>query len=204
MGRWLRRFVDFPVKHPVVFGGAVSAAKTSASDYSAQKFVEKKEQIDVRRNLVFFCWGLLWLGGVQYFIYVKVFAKHLFPGAAAFAAKPLREKIADRAGQAAVLKQVSLDQFVHHPFMLFPAFYQVKELIEGGTPSDAWRKFRANQYEDLKTCWSIWIPAFIFNFSFCPLWMRVPFVAGVSFFFMVLFSSMRGAPEQTPDKISTD
>ena len=24
----------------------------------------------------------------------------------------------------------------HHPFILYPAFYQVKEFIEGGTPSE--------------------------------------------------------------------
>ncbi|CAE8614460.1 unnamed protein product, partial [Polarella glacialis] len=104
--------------------------KTSGSDIFAQKYIEGREEIDFRRNLVFLTWGLLYLGGVQYFLYVHLFTRRLFPTASAFAAKPLREKIADTAGQGIVLQQVFVDQFVHHPFFLFPAFYQVKEFIE--------------------------------------------------------------------------
>ena len=63
---------------------------------------------------------------------VDLFAKRLFPSAAAFVAKPLRDRLADRAGQLTVVKQVALDQFIHHPFVLFPAFYCVKESIERG------------------------------------------------------------------------
>jgi len=185
-------------RHPVIFGCTISAAKTGASDYVAQKYVEGRETLDRRRNSVFVSWGLLYLGGVQYFIYVKLFTKHLFPTASAFVAKPFRDKLADRAGQAVVLKQVFLDQFIHHPFFLFPAFYQVKEFIEGGTPSEAFTKFRKNWLEDLKVCWSVWVPTFLFNFSFCPTWMRVPFVAAVSFGFTIILSTMRGEREETP------
>eukprot|EP00439_Symbiodinium_sp_Y106_P017879 s2608_g2.t1 len=121
-------------KHPFLFGVAVSALKTSASDLMAQKVVERREEVDWRRNFIFFTWGLMYLGGVQYFIYVHLFARRWFPMAEAFAAKPWRAKLADRVGQRNVLAQVFFDQFVHHPFLLYPAFYQVKELIEGGTP----------------------------------------------------------------------
>lgn len=183
-------------KHPFVFGVAMSAFKTSASDFFAQTFVEQREQVDLRRNAIFFTWGLLYLGGVQYFIYVHLFARRWFPDAMSFAAKTWREKLMDRVGQRTVLKQVFLDQFVHHPFILYPAFYQVKEFIEGGTPSEGWRKFRHNQVEDLKLTWSVWIPVFLLNFSFSPLWMRVPVVAIVSFGFTTALSCLRGAPEE--------
>eukprot|EP00439_Symbiodinium_sp_Y106_P023927 s2608_g2.t3 len=127
-------------KHPFLFGVAVSALKTSASDLMAQKVVERREEVDWRRNFIFFTWGLMYLGGVQYFIYVHLFARRWFPMAEAFAAKPWRAKLADRVGQRNVLAQVFFDQFVHHPFLLYPAFYQVKELIEGGTPLQGCRK----------------------------------------------------------------
>ena len=42
----------------------------------------------------------------QYFIYVELFTKRLFPTAAAFAAKPLRAKLGDFAGQRVVCMQV--------------------------------------------------------------------------------------------------
>ena len=91
--------------------------------------MEGRKEIDKRRNFLFFCWGAAYLGGVQSFIYVHLFSRVLFPSVAGFVAKPLRARLADRAGMANVLKQVGLDQFIHHPFMVFPAFYCVKEFI---------------------------------------------------------------------------
>ena len=134
---------------------------------------------------------------------VDLFAKRLFPSAAAFVAKPLRDRLADRAGQLTVVKQVALDQFIHHPFVLFPAFYCVKESIERGLlDADAVRaalaKYRTNCIEDLRVCWSVWIPSFLFNFSVCPLWARIPFVAVVSFGFTSYFSFLRGRPQEVP------
>lgn len=201
---FLNAVAGFGKKHPVIFGCSISALKTSSSDFVAQTVIEKKDSVDWRRNSVFFAWGLLYLGGVQYFIYVRLFAHRLFPGAASFAAKPIREKIADKAGQKAVIQQVFLDQFVHHPFFLFPAFYQVKEFIEGGKPEDALRKCWKNWREDCMVCWSIWVPAFLVNFSFCPIWMRVPFVAVVSFGFTIILSCMRGAQESLPELSSSE
>eukprot|EP00927_Polykrikos_kofoidii_P003861 TRINITY_DN11551_c0_g1_i1.p1 TRINITY_DN11551_c0_g1~~TRINITY_DN11551_c0_g1_i1.p1 ORF type:complete len:218 (+),score=39.47 TRINITY_DN11551_c0_g1_i1:88-741(+) len=194
-GRFFTSAWHFGPKHPVIFGCAVSAVKTTSSDYIVQRYFENKENIDWRRNFVFFSWGLVYLGGVQYFIYGPLFTRHLFPSAAAFVAKPFRDKLADRAGQLVVVKQVALDQLVHHPFIFFPAFYQVKDFIEGGSVAEGFRKYRKNVTEDMKLTWSIWVPAFFVNFSICPIWMRIPFVAGVSFVFTMILSKRRGEAE---------
>ena len=50
--------------------------------------------------------------------------------------------------------------------------------------------------EDLRVCWCTWIPAFLFNFSVCPLWARIPFVATVSMGFTTYFSFLRGRPQE--------
>ena len=70
--------------------------------------------------------------------------------AARFVALPWREKLACRAGQLDVLKQVGLDQFIHHPFMLFPCFYLVKETIEKPDAGAAaiWSEGRRKQLRD--------------------------------------------------------
>lgn len=180
----------------MIFGCTLSCLKTSGSDYVTQRWVEGKQEIDKKRNLVFFTWGLLYLGGVQYFLYCKVFAQRLFPSAAAFAAKPLAEKVADRAGQVTVVKQVVLDQFVHHPFFFFPLFYQVKEFIEGGRPADGLRNCMRNWKEDCITLWTIWVPVQIFNMSFCPLWLRIPCISVVSAGYTCVISYMRGGREK--------
>ena len=195
-----------PQRYPFAFGVAISSAKTGAADYMAQTVIKRRERFDYRRSLVFFLWGAGYLGMVQYFLYVQVFARTLFPSAAAFAAKPLREKLADRRGQVVMLSQVGIDQFLHHPFVLFPCFYSVKELVEskGERPlnqvvSTALHKYRKNLWEDCLVCWRVWVPTFVINFSFCPLWARVPFVACISFGFTTYWSFLRGNPIPEPE-----
>ena len=110
-----------------------------------------------------------------------------------------------------VLKQVALDQLLHHPFFFFPAFYTLKTAMDSDftlTVGEAFRKgavetyfgfgegITGNIWEDLPALWQIWVPAFLFNFSFCPNWLRIPFVAAVSFGFTMVLSVMRGAPAE--------
>jgi protein Mpv17 len=198
----LRYARDVAKKFPFAFGVGVAAAKTSAADYLAQTLVEGKKEVDWRRNGLFFVWGAGYLGGVQYFVYVHLFSRVLFPSAATFLAKPLRARFADKEGMVVVLKQLGIDQFLHHPFVVFPTFYCVKEFIEQGSLTQetvpvALQKYRNNFFQDCQICWQVWIPANFINFAVCPPWMRVPFVAGVSFGFTTYFSFLRGAPQSS-------
>eukprot|EP00929_Paragymnodinium_shiwhaense_P079500 TRINITY_DN4139_c0_g2_i1.p1 TRINITY_DN4139_c0_g2~~TRINITY_DN4139_c0_g2_i1.p1 ORF type:complete len:225 (+),score=37.01 TRINITY_DN4139_c0_g2_i1:173-847(+) len=207
MSAW-QRLLSFPARRPIVFGVGISALKTSAADTFVQLYIEEKKELDWRRSAVFFAWGAGYLGGVQYFIYVKLFARTLFPCAASFVAKPLRQRLADKAGQLVVLKQVGLDQFIHHPFFLFPCFYCVKEVIEGDgqfspkVVSTALQKYYNNMTEDCLVCWKTWVPAFLFNFSVCPLWARIPFVSFISLGFTAYLSFLRGARQELPQRAS--
>ena len=116
------RLKSVPSEHPFAFGVFVSGVKTSFSDLLVQKVVERKEQVDWKRNFAFATFGFIYLGGVQYAIYVPLFGR-LFPKTASFVAKPFREKLKDTKGILGTMAQVFLDQAVHHPFMYFPAFY---------------------------------------------------------------------------------
>eukprot|EP00746_Dinoflagellata_sp_MGD_P066826 gnl/MRDRNA2_/MRDRNA2_276332_c0_seq1.p1 gnl/MRDRNA2_/MRDRNA2_276332_c0~~gnl/MRDRNA2_/MRDRNA2_276332_c0_seq1.p1 ORF type:complete len:117 (-),score=9.26 gnl/MRDRNA2_/MRDRNA2_276332_c0_seq1:396-746(-) len=107
----------------------------------------------------------------------------------------MRAKLKDFSGQRDVLLQTGLDQFVHHPWVFLPLFYGLKEFIEGGCMENAYKKYRANLWTDCCVCWVMWIPAHIFNFSFCPLWLRIPWITGTSFAFSAVMSFMRGAPQ---------
>ena len=204
----LSRISNIPRRHPLAFGIGLSAIKTSAADAMAQLWIEKRDQLDRRRTFVFGAWGALYLGGVQYFVYVHLFSRVLFPSAATFVAKPLSERLRDRVGQVVVLKQVALDQFIHHPFILFPAFYCVKEFIEGGALGFsqcelALNKYQQNFREDCMVCWRTWVPTFLINFSVCPIWARVPFVAVVSLGYMTYWSFLRGSPQPLPNHTPT-
>jgi poly(A) polymerase Pap1 len=91
--------------YPFTFGMVYSGLKTCGCDLLVQKVIEKREEIDWRRNSAFAAFGLFYLGGVQYAIYVPIFSR-LFPNAAAFAAKPVVEKLKDAPGIRSLFSQV--------------------------------------------------------------------------------------------------
>lgn len=190
------------MEHPFKFGCVFSCFKTSFSDWLVQSQVERREQIDWTRNGTFALFGLGYLGGVQYSIYVPFFSR-LFPGAASYAAAPLSAKIKDVAGTRNMLMQVGLDQFVHHPLMYFPAFYGLKEVVKGGTVSDGIAKYQKNYKEDLVALWKLWVPSTIINFAFMPMALRIPWVASTSLIWTCIISYMRGgddAPVVSPEE----
>jgi predicted amino acid-binding ACT domain protein len=78
--------------------------------------------------------------------------------------------------------------------MYFPAFYMTKELVMAEKPdiSKCLANCRANMKEDLIALWKVWVPAMVINFSFMPMYARIPFVAGVSLLWTCILSSMRG------------
>lgn len=192
------RAKSVPAKYPFAFGVVLSGTKTSAVDLLVQKVVEQKEQIDWRRNAAFASFGFVYLGGIQYALYVPIFGR-LFPNAANFAAKPFRQKIKDIKGLRTLGMQLFLDQCVHHPMMYFPAFYVTKELVmsnsnDGGKPdfNRAIAEYRNNFKDDMVALWKIWVPATLVNFAFMPMYMRIPYTAGVSMLWTCVLSAMRG------------
>ena len=184
--------------HPIKFGCVFSCAKTSFSDWLVQTQVEKRERIDWKRNLTFASFGFFYLGGVQYFLYVPVFSR-LFPGAAAFAKAPLAAKLKDTVGQRNMVVQVVIDQFVHHPFLYFPVFYGLKEVVNGGTVGGGLAKYQKNYKEDLPALWKLWVPSTIINFSIMPMHLRIPWVASTSLIWTCIISYMRGSDDAEMD-----
>ena len=184
--------------HPFKFGCVFSCAKTSFSDWLVQSQIEKREHIDWRRNGTFALFGLVYLGGVQYSIYVPLFSR-MFPNAAAYAAAPLASKVKDVAGTRNMITQVILDQFVHHPLMYFPAFYCLKEVVNGGKVEDGLNKYGKNYKEDLCALWKLWVPSTIINFTFMPMQLRIPWVASTSLIWTCIISYMRGSSDVETD-----
>ncbi len=193
-GTTWQRLRKIPIQYPFAFGVGISTVKTSFSDLLVQKVVENKKEVDWKRNAAFCTFGFFYLGGVQYALYVPVFGR-MFPNAASFAAKSLKDKLKDTRGQIALLSQVFLDQCVHHPLMYFPAFYMTKEVVTSdGNPDfgKALAQYRENMMDDLKALWKIWVPATMVNFAIMPMWARIPTVAATSMIWTCILSAMRG------------
>ena len=103
---------------PVLFACVSQGAKTTAADTLVQKAVEGREALDLERTAAFTVFGTLWMGGAQYYVYVRLF-DHLLPARTA----------------ATAAAKVCLDQFVWVPFFFFPVFYVIDSKVrgEGGT-----------------------------------------------------------------------
>lgn len=64
--------------------------------------------------------------------------------------------------------------------------------------SHAYEKYKTELWDSVKALWSIWVPAQLVNFAFVPRYLRIPYVAGVSFLWTVVLSCMQGNCEHMP------
>lgn len=203
--RPIRPILNLAARYPLGFAIGYGGAKTIAPDALVQTQLERKEELDAKRLAVFFTFGCVQVGAVQYFLFV-VAMQRLFPTAAAFSALPFRQKFSDLQGMKNLVKQVGLDQFFYHPLMYFPVFYTCKELLQGDdlkesllnpgrTMSNAVAKYVPNAVEDLCALWKIFVPVSILQFAFMPMHLRVPTHATAGFFWCCILSVMRGAEQ---------
>jgi hypothetical protein len=188
------RLCAFGARHPFIFGVGLTAAKTAGVDVAVQSLAEKKSAIDWRRTSIFLTFGVVYLGAWQYCLFVKIMPR-LVPGAAAFAAKSVRDKLQDGHGLRGLLLQTVVENGINNPLLYFPIFYTIKEYLEHGRPQDGLHKYRLHWREDLVAIWAVWVPAQLINFAFSPMWFRVPFVACVSAGWTAYVSFTRGHHE---------
>ena len=193
---------------PFTTGFVTTGLKTTAADAFAQLVVERKEKIDWRRNAMFTTFGFMYLGGFQYWLYNVQFTK--WCGAIT--------AVSGHVGSAPI--KTFIDQVLHHPSMYFPCFYTLKAAVEGrpiiSGPDSAMSRYQNEYWDCWKACWSIWVPAQVFNFTFVPRHLRIPFVAATSFVWTITLSVMQGAfsaeaeapatlgaPAVSPDTVKT-
>jgi len=168
-------------RHPLVTGLVTTLLKTSAADAFAQKVVEGRRELDLRRHGMFCAFGFFYLGGFQYWLYNHAFVRLCAPLTAAV------------GHTLSAPVKVFIDQAIHHPLLYFPTFYALKGSLEGRPFAASMAKYRAEAWDNWKACWAVWVPAQLVNFAFVPKHMRIPFVAGISFAWTIIMSAMRGA-----------
>ena len=90
--------------------------------------------------------------------------------------------------------------------MYFPVFYATKEIVTNPENPDLKRAiiddyFKTNFKEDMLALWKIWIPSTVLNFTFMPLWGRIPWVASTSLIWTCILSMMRGGEAGLKDEV---
>merc|ERR1711879_950850 len=114
-----------------------------------------------------------------------------------------------KAGQKDLLKQVALDNFGHNPFLYFPLFYSVREVVQANFEEEgeveeeadlpglrdlvhrAMGKYRENMVVDNLRASALWIPGGLIVYS-VPLWLRMPSSHGISLAWTMAMSFFRG------------
>lgn len=101
-----------------------------------------------------------------------------------------------------VAKKVLMTNLIADPLFFFPTFYTFREVLSlTGKPEPlvlvkcaqrGWANYMTNWPADWFNSWAVWLPSHALIYGVCPLHLRMPAVAGVSFGYVGLLSYTRG------------
>jgi hypothetical protein len=139
---------------------------------------EDSSSLAMKRNMVTLIYSGIYQGMAMEFVYNTLFPK-LFG--------------------ASILLKVFVSMFVVSPFLGFPLAYLVKAGVfrhhsAMGAMQQYWHDVRHEGL--LKTYWMVWIPLQTVAFALVPQHFRTTFITGVSFCWMIIFSSMSAKEQQ--------
>lgn len=202
---------------PYTAAAVVCGVKASAADLVAQKrdFLKRQEKLtsftkaqvdkggddaitqqsttekqrDWKRNLAFLLYGAIYQGIAQEFIY-----NHLYPIWFGMAATPI-----------VVAKKVLFDLFIQTIFVTCPIAYITKSLVFRYSPKEALRRYIHDiKYHGLlKKYFLLWGPVQCLTFSIIPEHLRVTWIAMVSFFWLIILSSISSKKKDTGKVVSS-
>lgn len=151
--------------------------KTSTNTGSLSNNIDKtEEQVEIQRNLAFIIYGGIYQGVCQYYIYNVLF--------------PLWFGTGNDLTSVAI--KVAFDMLVISPFLCLPIAYLTKSTIYGQSIREGFEKY----VYDLKnnnlwvTYCSIWLPVQFVTFGLVPEHLRIAFIALVSFFWLIILSTI--------------
>lgn len=160
---------------PLIACFLTASTKACFADSMAQYRDATTTKFDIKRNLAMILYSGTILG-----LFCSVMYNQLFPILFAGETNPV----------LLAIKMALFDGFINAPLLWLPPAYIAKALIYNKPKREALQKYVRDVRENglLKKYWSLWLPASLTNFLFVPPHFRVAFVAGVSFFWMILLS----------------
>ena len=174
----------FYLSYPLISAVTTCSVKGSLADFIAQKrnsadgdnneTKPTKEPFSFRRNAAYILYG----GGI-----LGVFCDIMYNFAYPFLFGGLD-------GIIQLIAIVSFDNIITAPLLWLPPVYFVRAILYGDPLKSGFR----NYIDDIKLrglltkYWAVWWPAQIVNFSLVPAHLRIAFMAGVSFFWLIILS----------------
>ena len=166
--------------------------------------------VDLPRSLAFVCYGGLYQGLFQQYLYTE-----LFPSWISSSLPP------DAPVAAGVAFQVAVDMSLIGPFLCLPVAYATKgAFAPSGKPNEAaaadgeegfGEAIRRGLERYVRDCrdrgllhkfWAVWVPVQFLVFGAVPSHLRIAAIAAVSFFWVVVLSSTAAEREEaaTPSR----
>lgn len=202
--------VGFYTQQPYLSAFLTCSVKAGTADAIVQT---KGSRFDQARNLAFVCYGGLYQGIVQQFIFGEVYP----------------EVFGTDGSWQSVAMQVGTEMTLLAPFLCLPLAYVATSLFEGNNdndvchhgPSSGTIGFRRNHHDNdslrdmfddsilqpfhramsrytsdiqskhlLLKYWALWVPVNSVTFAIIPIHFRVAFVACISFLWVMILSSI--------------
>lgn len=185
---------------PYVAAAVVCSIKASTADIIAQRrhFKKRREEgddldvvinsdgslttteastkVDFRRNLAYMVYGAFYQG-----LFLEHSYNHIYPW-----------MFGTSADFFSVVKKVSFDMMFQSPVLTLPIAYLSKALIFRYPFREAIRRYVDDvmNHKLLLKYYILWIPMMVIAFGFVPDHFRVTFCASISFFWMIILSSI--------------
>jgi hypothetical protein len=176
---------DFYIAYPLQSAVLTCGVKASLADGIAQvKTSRDMMTLEWKRNLAYILYGGIFVGLMCHLEYDYVFP-FLFG--------------ADNQSVTRIVQEVVFDNFFSGPFCWLPPAYLIKAIVYNYPLKEGLK----NYVNDVKNngllikYWQIWVPAQSISFSVIPDHLRVAFMASISFFWFILFSTVSSSSNNT-------
>jgi protein Mpv17 len=183
---------DFYSTYPLQSAILTCGVKASIADCIAQVRAWKNSGdpnvIEMRRNAAYIVYGGIFIGMMSHLEY-----NHLFP-----------LMFGDDHSIKTIVSKVIFDDFVSAPIMWLPPAYIIKALLYEYPVEEGLKKYWNDICNEdlLLKYWTVWVPAQSISFSVVPDHLRVAFMASISFFWFIIFSSLSSKKNTDPESVS--
>lgn len=187
--------------YPFLVSFLICAVKASSADCLAQFMSFRKNpqtentksssavsSFSFKRNLALLCYGGFYQGCGQELIYNNLFSTLFGTG----------------TQLSTVATKVCFDQLLIQPLVSLPIAYAIKAPIFGHSLRDSIKNYVGDIKERnlLKKCWMVWTPTQILTFTVVPTHFRITFMACVSFFWIIMFSSISSSSSKEENLVN--
>lgn len=158
---------------PYAMGFAICFCKGAVADVIAQKAVEKRKTLNTRRLLGMALFSGSFCGCTYHFCFNVAFPR-IFG-----VAQTLRTAAAKAAADAIVV----------FPFMYMPIYFCFDEVFALGNTKGIVARWHSEIWPAMKQYKNVWPATMLISFTVVPVELRVTFVAGVSFMWLICLST---------------